>query len=126
MKPDQSEEITRTHRRHALHDAEGMASGAMVGAAVGAAAGPPGMVAGAVIGAVAGGIAAMALDSDADRQAARTAELDDEIGVTGGELGAPNLKHPPATVGAFSLAAAGTGTPVDDAPAEGPIQTPDE
>jgi len=53
-----------------------MASGAMIGAA----AGPPGMVAGAVIGAVAGGIAAVALDSDADKQAART----EEIGVTGG------------------------------------------
>jgi hypothetical protein len=60
----------------ALHDVEGMASGAMIGAA----AGPPGMVAGAVIGAVAGGIAAVALDSDADKQAART----EEIGVTGG------------------------------------------
>jgi phage tail tape-measure protein len=125
MKPNASEEDTRNRHRHALHDAEGLASGAMVGAVVGAAAGPPGMVAGAVIGAVAGGIAAMAIDSDEDRRAARTKELDDEIGVTGGDLGAPNLQHPPATVGAYSVAAAGAETSVE-VPAEGPNQVPGE
>ncbi len=43
--------------------------------------------------------------------------------MTGGELGAPNLKHPPARVGAYSAASAGvaTGGDDDEAPAEGPI-----
>jgi hypothetical protein len=84
------------------------------------------MVAGAVLGAVAGGVAAIAMDNDADRKAAHTQELDEEIGVMGGDLGAPNLQHPPAKVGAYSVAASGAGTSGGDTPAEGPMQTPDE
>jgi len=116
----------RTQHRHVVHEAEGVGSGAMAGAILGAAAGPPGMVAGAVIGGIAGGIAAMALDNDADRESARTEELDKEIGVIGGDLGAPNLKHPPARVGAYSVAASGASTSTGEAPAEGPMQTPEE
>lgn len=126
MKRKKSEKDIKQRRRHVVHDAEGMASGAMAGAILGVAAGPPGMLAGAVMGAVAGGVAAMALDADADRKAAHTEALDEAIGVIGGELGAPNLKHPPATVGAYSLAAAGVETAPGESPAEGPMQTPEE
>ncbi len=107
------------------HEAEGAASGAMAGTVLGAAAGPPGMVVGAVIGAAAGAMAGGALDTQAAAQALRTRELDAEIGVSDGTIGAPNLQHPPAKVGAFSGASVGAATPSGGAPAEGPMQSPD-
>jgi len=107
---------------HVVREAEGVAAGAAAGAVLGAGAGPAGIVAGALIGSAAGAVAASALEKDAARQAARTRDLDDQIGVTGGDLGAPNLKHPPARVGAYSAASAGEATSGDDEePAEGPI-----
>jgi phage tail tape-measure protein len=111
-------------KRRIAHEAEGGVSGALAGAALGAGAGPPGMVAGAVIGGVAGAIAGAALDSESSVQAARTRELDAEIGVSEGDLGAPNLAHPPAKVGAYSAASAGAASPSGEEPAEGPMQTP--
>jgi hypothetical protein len=51
--------------------------------------------------------------------------LDDEIGVSGGELGAPNLEHPPAKVGAYSGTSAGVSSEGGEQPAEGPMQTPE-
>jgi len=118
-------EETEKATRHLIHDAEGAASGAVAGAVLGSIAGPPGMAAGAVIGAVAGAIAATALDVDAERSAKRTRELDEEIGVSGGDLGAPNLKHPPATSGAYSAASVDEDALVDEQPAEGPMQAPE-
>jgi hypothetical protein len=112
--------------QHLAHEAEGIASGAIAGAALGAAAGPPGVVAGAVLGAVAGAVAASALESDAARKAAHDRDLDDEIGVSGGDLGAPNLKHPPARGGAYSPASAGVATSDDAEPAEGPMEAPEK
>jgi hypothetical protein len=112
--------------QHLLHDAEGAASGAVAGAVMGSIAGPPGIVAGALLGAVAGAVAASALDVDAEQKAEHTRELDEVIGVGGGDLGAPNLKHPPATIGAYSAASvAGGQASGEDQPAEGPIQTPE-
>jgi hypothetical protein len=107
------------------HEAEGGASGAIAGAVVGAAAGPPGIVAGAIIGGMAGAMAGAVLDRDSSRQASRTRTLDAQIGVSEGELGAPNLKHPPATVGAYSGASAGVESSAGAEPAEGPMQTPE-
>jgi hypothetical protein len=51
-------------------------------------------------------------------------ELDAEIGVSGGDLGAPNLKHPPATTGVYSAASSGAGAS-GESPAEGPMQPVD-
>jgi uncharacterized membrane protein len=85
--------------RRIEHEAEGGASGAIAGALVGAAAGPPGALAGAIIGAVAGALAGAVIDKDSAESEERTRELDDEIGVTSGTIGAPNLKHPPPTGG---------------------------
>ncbi|HTQ47298.1 MAG TPA: YMGG-like glycine zipper-containing protein [Polyangiaceae bacterium] len=109
-----------------VHEAEGTASGALVGAVVGAMAGPPGVVAGAIVGGAAGALAGVALDNDSSRRAALDRELDDAIGVSGGDLGAPNLAHPPATVGAYSSASAGVATTSGETPAEGPMQAPEE
>lgn len=115
----------RAGKRRIAHEAEGGASGALAGAVLGAGAGPPGMVAGAIIGGVAGAITGAVLDSESSRQASRTRKLDAEIGVSEGDLGAPNLVHPPAKVGAYSTASAGADLSSGDEPAEGPMQTPE-
>jgi hypothetical protein len=124
-KKKKADPVPEKPTHHLLHDAEGAASGAVAGAVFGAIAGPPGVVAGAVIGAVAGAIAASALDSEAEQQSERTRVLDAEIGVSGGDLGAPNLKHPPAIVGAYSGASVVADAPDDEEAAEGPMQTPE-
>ena len=111
--------------RRIEHEAEGAASGAIVGAVVGAAAGRAGVAAGAVLGGIAGALAGAVLDQDASEHAARTRELDAAIGVTEGDLGAPNLKHPPATIGAYSAASVGESRSGNGEPAEGPIQSPE-
>jgi hypothetical protein len=45
--------------------------------------------------------------------------------VSEGDLGAPNLQHPPAKVGTCSVASAGGEPHDDDEPAEGPFQPPE-
>ena len=107
------------------HEAEGAAAGALAGAALGVAAGPPGALAGAVMGAAVGAIAAATLDTQAAEAAQGERRLDEEIGVIGGEIGAPNLKHPPAKVGAYSSASAGGSSSSDSTPAEGPMSEPE-
>jgi|SRR5580698_3831162 hypothetical protein len=99
----------KTQSKRVAHEAEGGLSGAVAGAVLGAAAGPPGVVAGAILGGVAGALGGAVLDAESSRQAAHTRELDEEIGVVGGEIGAPNLKHPPSRIGAPSMASAGAG-----------------
>jgi len=99
MKPDRDMKFRSASTTAAFnrieHETEGALLGAITGAVVGAGASLPGMIAGAVMGGIAGVIAGAALDSaDADREA-RTRRLDEEIGVTSGDLGVPHLKHPP-------------------------------
>jgi hypothetical protein len=89
-------------------------------------AGPPGIAAGAAIGAVAGAMAESVVGRDRDKSARDDARLDAEIGVSGGELGAPNLLHPPARVGAYSSASVGAGRRGGGTPAEGPISEPED
>lgn len=110
--------------RRLEREAEGGAGGAIAGAALGAIAGPPGMAVGSVLGGVVGAIAGAAVARESERIGARTRELDEQIGVTAGSLGAPNLAHPPAKTGAYSAASAGGGTSSGGEPAEGPLQTP--
>jgi hypothetical protein len=98
---------SKADRQRVAHEAEGATAGALAGAALGSAAGPPGIAAGAVIGGVAGVISGAVLDSESSRQASRSRELDAQIGVSEGDLGAPNLKHPPAKRGTYSAASAG-------------------
>jgi hypothetical protein len=106
-------------------EAEGGAGGAIAGAALGAVAGPPGIIAGAVLGGLVGAIAGAAVERGAERASDRTRELDQVIGVMGGDLGAPNLEHPPATRGTYSAGSAGAAASSGQEPAEGPIQSPD-
>jgi hypothetical protein len=115
---------TKARRRRFAHEAEAGASGAIVGAVFGSTAGPPGMLVGAVVGGVAGAITGAVLDSEASRKTSRSRALDARIGVSDGDLGAPNLEHPPAKVGAYSAASAGGDSPSSEEPAEGPFQTP--
>jgi hypothetical protein len=77
------------------HEAEGGAIGALGGAVAGSGAGMPGAIAGAIMGGLAGVVAGGAVDSDDGDREARTRVLDAEIGVSGGDLGAPSLRHPP-------------------------------
>ena len=116
--------MTKKKEDRALHEAEGGAAGAIAGAVIGAVAGPPGAVVGALVGAGVGALAGLAADSGAAESDAKDAALDLEIGVSEGELGAPNLKHPPAKIGAYSGASAGTPATGGEEPAEGPIQPP--
>lgn len=110
--------------RH-LHEAGGAAGGALAGAALGFVAGPAGAAAGAVIGGVVGAFVAKIGDEESERLSIHDGELDTAIGVNGGDLGAPNLKHPPATRGTYSAAASG-GSSGTGGQAAGPMQTPED
>jgi hypothetical protein len=118
-------EPERAHpHRHPLHEAGGAAGGALAGAAVGSIAGPAGAAAGAVIGGVVGAMVAKVADEEADRVSMHDGELDEEIGVNGGDLGAPNLKHPPAVRGTYSAGSAGGGGSSSGGTSEGPMPAP--
>ncbi|HEY6459636.1 MAG TPA: glycine zipper domain-containing protein [Polyangiaceae bacterium] len=115
-RPRSSEEL------RVVREAEGLASGALVGAAFGAMAGPPGAIAGAILGGVAGTLAGAAMDTEDARIAKHEQELDETIGVIGGQMGAPNLDHPPPSRRAwYSEASMGVHSDDEVPPAEGPI-----
>jgi hypothetical protein len=101
-------------------------SGAVAGAAAGAIAGPGGILAGAAVGGAAGAIAGAALADEAEQRHAHERELDRDIGVTEGDLGAADPSQPPARVGAYSGASAGVGGSSGSTPSEGPIQDVDD
>jgi hypothetical protein len=88
-------------------------------------AGPPGAITGAVIGGIVGALASAAVQSEAFDLADRDRELDAELGISEGDIGAPNLEHPPAVIGAFSAANSGAGVITDAEPAEGPMPPAD-
>jgi hypothetical protein len=108
--------------RRLEHEAEGGVSGALAGLAVGSIAGAPGAIAGALIGGAVGAVAFRVLDRAAVSHGETNERLDEEIGVMGGDLGAPNLEHPRATSGAYSAASSGGGGGDEPVPAEGPMQ----
>ena len=113
---------TRRVLPRATHDTEvGAVAGEFVGAIVGSAAGPVGTVAGMIVGAAAGALTAHVLEDEKRRAWKHDAELDEEIGVTAGDLGAAPPDAPPARIGAPSGASCGIGFS-GGTPAEGPIQ----
>jgi hypothetical protein len=118
-----ADEASRNARRRIEREAEAGASGALVGAVVGASAGPPGVLAGALIGGVAGALAGAVMDQESSAREQRTRELDAEIGVSGGDLGAPNLAHPAPTGSTYSASPSGV-SPGGEAPAEAPVLVP--
>jgi len=73
----------------------GTIAGEIAGAVVGSIAGPAGTIAGLVLGAAAGALAGEAIDEEAERTSLHDHELDDEIGVTKGDLGGRRTPLPP-------------------------------
>jgi hypothetical protein len=108
---------TQTKKRME-HEAEAGAGGAIAGAVIGSFAGPPGAVVGAVVGAAAGAIAVAIAEHESASVSARNAELDRAIGVTDGEIGAPNLEHPPESRKAVHFPAPQDEAPVAAAPVD--------
>ena len=110
---------------YAAHEALGAAGGALTGGILGSIAGPPGVAAGVILGGVAGAVTEAALESGAVQDVTRERELDAELGISGGDIGAKNLRHPPPKRGAYSGASSGAsvgaGGSSGEAPAEGPI-----
>src|SRR5262245_5437381 len=114
----------RAHPLGTVLDTLGAVSGAGLGAM---AAGPPGAVTGAIVGGAMGVTSGWAADAHAVEAAERDKRLDAEIGVSNGTIGAPNLEHPPARVGALSAESAGAARergPTSPVDAQGPISPP--
>jgi outer membrane lipoprotein SlyB len=81
-------------RPHTHGTEVGAIAGEVAGAVIGSAAGPAGAVAGMLIGAAAGALAGEVMDEEAERVSRHEGELDDEIGVSGGDLGRPASSKP--------------------------------
>jgi hypothetical protein len=108
--------------KHA-EEAVGAGAGALSGAALGAIGGPPGAIVGAILGGAVGAVAAYALEGG-NGESEHEQKLDEEIGVSGGDIGVPGLKHPGGQRGTYSSAAMGANTSTEsdeEELAEGPI-----
>jgi hypothetical protein len=117
----------KARQKHVIHEAGGAAGGALAGAALGALAGPVGVAAGAVLGGLVGAIVAVVSDEESERAALHDQELDAIIGVDGGDLGAPGLKHPPALRGTYSAASSGGAAGASSgSTADGPMSAPED
>lgn len=100
------------------------AAASLTGAVIGIIAGPAGVVAGAIIGSVVGAAAgAMLADSNSKRWH-HDEELDYDIGVFDGSMGAAPPDAPKARIGAFSSGSAGGAgnAPSMPPPNAGPMQ----
>lgn len=100
-------------------------AGAVAGAATGAVAGPLGAIAGGVIGTLAGALAGTALSEDDEVHSRADARLDEDIGVSGGDMGAASKDQPKSKRGTISAASAGVASGGGATPSEGPMQDPD-
>lgn len=100
-------------------------AGAAVGAVAGVVAGPPGAAVGALIGGIAGAAAGVAIERGEHEKQAHDEQLDRDIGVSGGSIGAPWLEHPPPVHGLYHSATLGISRGGDAEPSDGPIQNVD-
>lgn len=100
--------------------------GAAAGAATGVLAGPPGMVAGALLGGAIGAAAGAVLHGDRANHEAADEQLDEDIGVIGGNIGEAAPGAPAAVRGTFHAASMGVGGGSSPVPSEGPMQNLDE
>lgn len=126
--PEELPEVKEVHGLKAHSGAPAaleVLSGMAAGAAVGAFAGPPGMIAGAVIGSAIGVAASLALDAQREEERVHEEDLDEAIGVIGGNLGEASPNQPPPKVGAFSVAAMGAGSSGEGEDTDGPMQNLD-
>jgi Glycine zipper len=117
--------------KHDDHAGAGeLAAEALVGAAAGAATGtlggPPGMVIGALLGGAIGAAAGVMLHRERAEHAAEEEQLDRDIGVSGGNIGAAPPDAPRSVRGTFHAASMGVGGGGTQAPSEGSMQTLDE
>lgn len=96
-------------------------AGALCGALLGSMAALPGAIAGAVMGGIVGALAAAPFHDAELISGSRDDKMDVALGIYDGDVGAPNLEHPPAKVGAFSAASSGAESLTDHAPVEGPM-----
>jgi phage tail tape-measure protein len=88
-------------KEHKHHTGEAAAiAGEIAGAVIGSAAGPVGMVAGMVVGALAGTLVGEGLEANEERVSRHDKELDEELGISGGDIGAVQSVPPPALSGA--------------------------
>jgi phage tail tape-measure protein len=110
----------RNHKKTNPTETIVAASGTIAGAAMGSIAGPVGTIAGAIVGSVAGAAAGAVLEDEDAREALHEEQLDEEIGVYDGTLGAAPEDAPPARIGAFSAGSSGAGRK-SVPPSEGPI-----
>lgn len=88
MPRTKKEKKMRPIRPSHTHAAEvATVAGEIAGGVLGSAAGPPGAIAGMLVGAAAGALAGEVIDREGQWTSRHDQELDDEIGVTKGELG---------------------------------------
>lgn len=90
----------RISRHSSFPAASEVVAGAATGALFGAMAGPFGMLAGGIVGGAVGAISGATLAQDDVRRAQHQAELDEDIGVTKGDLGASARQRRSAPDGA--------------------------
>jgi hypothetical protein len=101
--------------------------GLLAGAALGAFAGPIGLLIGAIGGSAVGAVLAVGHNRQMHLDALEEERQDRELGIIGGDIGAPILRHPPVTHGLYSANAAGGGARIDTAQvAEGPMNPPND
>ena len=122
-------EIRDLHKEEAARRARYEMSAGAVGALAGAGfggifAGPVGAAAGAVVGAAMGAATGWAVEQHAHDEAIHDQQLDRDIGVIDGDLGAPGLRHPRTGPVALSREAAGVGSASEQQDAAGPMQAP--
>ena len=100
------------------------AAASLTGATIGIIAGPAGVVAGAIIGSIVGAAAGVMLADSNSRRWHHDEDLDYDIGVFDGTLGAAPPDAPPTRIGAFSSSSTGgeTARPSTPPPNEGPMQ----
>jgi hypothetical protein len=68
-----------------------------------------------------GALSSMAFEGVTAARDEHEEKLDRDLGIAEGDIGAPNLPHPPAKVGAISAASAGVHSPGGSTPSGGPI-----
>lgn len=125
MSMTQQELAKQDAARRARYEVSAGAVGAIAGAGFGGIfAGPAGAAAGALVGAAMGAASGWAAEMHAKDDALRDEKLDREIGVLGGDIGVPGLRHPPSRDAALSREASGAGSAVEAPPAAGPMTAP--
>jgi hypothetical protein len=95
MTRKQTERAEAPHPSHTHGTDAGVVAGELVGAILGSVAGPAGTVAGMVVGAIAGALTGHVLEEDEHRARLHDEELDETIGVSGGDIGAARPTVPP-------------------------------